>query len=212
MNARPIVSAALIAGLGAMFACGDSSTMLGPKTSPVSAERATAADGHGRHVRVLRWNDALNRDVKASAVIGPRGGTLSLRGLNTVFTVPAGALTAPTTITVTALAGRRVVFTMTPHGTQFAKPAILTMSLKNTNAFHKQAWRTLLEAGYIESPIQIGTDDGVNTYEDIATTVDAAVTTASFPMSHFSVVILASQIGDPVPCVTCNTPHGADNR
>jgi hypothetical protein len=211
MNARPILSAALIAGLGAMSACGDSSTMLGPKTSAIAADRATAADGHRRHVRVLRWNEALSHDVTASAAIGPRGGTLSLRGLNTTFVVPAGALTARTTITVTALAGRRVVFTMTPHGTQFAKPAILTMSLKNTNAYHKQSWRTLLEAGYIESPVQIGTDDGVDTYEDIATTVDAGVTVASFPMSHFSVVILASQIGDPVPC-PCNNTHGADSR
>jgi hypothetical protein len=199
MNARHLFSLVSIAGLGALSACGDNSTMLGPKTSASIAARAVAADGLGHHVKTLRWNTPLKHDVSASAVIGKTGGTIRLGEMNVVFSVPEGALHQRTLITVTALAGRHVVFTMTPHGTQFRIPATLTMSLAGTNAYHQTSWRTLLEAGYIESPIQIGEDDGVDTYEDIAPIVDAEVTTISFPMSHFSVVILASQIGDPGP-------------
>ena len=197
MNARHLFTVVSIAGLGVLSACGDSSAMLGPKASASIAERAVAADGRGHHVRALRWNTPLKHDVSGSAVIGSRGGTITLGERNVVFTVPARALRQRTLITVTVLAGRNVVFTMTPHGTRFRSPATLTMSLAGTNAYQQTSWRTLLEAGYIESPIQIGEDDGVDTYEDIAPIVDAGVTTITFPMSHFSVVILASQIGDP---------------
>jgi hypothetical protein len=207
MNVRQLLSIASIAGLGALSACGDSSTILGPKSSATIAERAVGSDGNGRRVRVLRWNAPLKHDISGSAVIGKAGGTITLREISAGFRVPMGALKEPTTITVTALAGHSVVFTMSPHGTRFAKPATLRMSLKGTNAYNKTSWRALLEAGYIESPIQIGTDDGVNTYEDITPRVDSAVTMISFPISHFSVVILASQIGDPVPCACNNVKH-----
>jgi hypothetical protein len=211
MNVRQLLSIVSIAGLGALSACGDSSTMLGPNSSAAIAARKVGEEGNGHHVKVLRWEPPLKQDLSASAIIGKTGGTIAITPLNLVFKVPAGALSEFTTITVTANAGHHVVLTLLPHGTKFAKPATLTMSLKGTNAYKKPSWRGLLEAGYIESPILIGTDDGVDTYEDITPTVDAAVTTISFPISHFSVVILASQIGDPVPCA-CNAKHGNINQ
>jgi hypothetical protein len=220
MNVRLAATGALLAGIGAMYACGDTTSPLATRTAattttaanttnavPLSgADRVTAADGnHGHKVRVLRWVNRLKRDVSASATIGAQGGAIRIPSVGAVFTVPAGALTAPTKITVRADGGRNVVFEMSPNGLHFATPATLTLDLSFTNAYHKQAWAKLLSGGYIQSPIQIGLDDGVTTYEDMTATVDDAVTTASFPVPHFSVVILASQLG------TCCTVVGWGN-
>lgn len=208
MNVRLVATGALLAGIGAMYACGDTTSPLATRsaatTSPsasttsavplASADRMTAADGnHGHKVRVLRWVPKLKRDVSASATIGPQGGAIRIPSVGAVFTVPAGALTARTKITMRADAGRNVVFEMSPAGLHFAAPATLTIDLSFTNAYKNPAIATQLSGGYITSRLLIGLDDGVTTYEDLTATVNDALTSASFPVPHFSVVILASQ-------------------
>jgi hypothetical protein len=203
MNVRLLLTGALVAGLGSLSACGESAAPVAPRRmAPAGAAASSAStdvaySGGHRRVRVLRWDQGRDQDLVASATIDASGGTIRIPGANATFTVPAGALSAPTTITVRALAGRRVVFTMLPEGLQFATPATLTLGLRNTNAFHKSAWRRLLTGGYIESPVQIGDDDSVDSYETEPATVDLAVTVASFLVPHFSVVILASQMTNP---------------
>jgi hypothetical protein len=192
-----------------MYACGDTTSPLAPRAaatrvivadpttsaaSPAAADRAADGSGnHGHKVRALRWTNRLHSAVVVRAVIGPKGGTIRMPKVGAVFTVPAGALATRTTITMRAIAGRNVVFDMGPNGLKFAQPATLTLDLSFTNAYHNQTWGRLLSGGYITSSLLIGADDGVTTYEDEAATVDDAVTTASFPVPHFSVVILASQ-------------------
>ncbi len=207
MNVRLLATGALFAGIGALYACGDTTAPLAPPSPPSAAKvskaappaanpasPSAAADGnHGHKVRVLRWTDHLKNKLSAHATIGPQGGTISIEKIGAVFTVPKGALSARTTITMRADAGKNVVFEMSPNGLKFAKPATLTLDLSFTNAYHNQGWAKLLSGGYITSPLLIGADDGVTTYEDEPATVDDAVTTASFPVPHFSVVILASQ-------------------
>ena len=59
-------------------------------------------------------------------VVGKLGGTVKV-GPHTL-TIPAGALSANTTITATAPAGQYVEVQFQPHGLRFAKPAALTLS------------------------------------------------------------------------------------
>ena len=213
MQARRLLNAALFTAAGALLACVDG-TPVSPKSPARVAERmganasadvGTANSVPHRRVRVLRWTEPLSNDVVGSAMIGAAGGVIALPNIGATFTVPAGALTARTRIAVRALAGRRVIYKMSPDGLHFATPATLTMSLANTNAYHKPKWRRILRGGFIVSPLLIGTDDGVDTSEDFEAVVDEAVTVASFPVPHFSVVILASQIA-------CCEPVTGGNR
>ncbi len=208
MNVRLAATGALLAGIGAMYACGDTTSPLATRSASTAtpsanmtsavplaaADRVAAADGnHGHKVRVLRWVPRLKHNVSASAAIGAQGGAIRIPSVGAVFTVPAGALTKRTKITMRADAGRNVVFEMSPSGLQFATPATLTLDLSFTNAYKSQAIAKQLSGGYIVSRLLIGADDGVTTYQDLTATVNDALTSASFPVPHFSVVILASQ-------------------
>jgi len=198
---------ALLAGL-AVLSCADPSKLVAPKSVPPSFKKGGTPPNPDvppvklHHVFVLKWTPPLKNDLTASAVIGPEGGTITLTQLGATFTVPAGALTQRTTITVRAIAGKHVVFQMAPAGLHFATPATLTMSLAGTNGWHKTKFAQYLRGGYIPSVLSIGGDDGADDTEDFPALVDDAVTTASWPVPHFSVVILASQRKiDPGPAV-----------
>ena len=68
--------------------------------------------------------------AQSTATIGPDGGSISA-GPHTL-TIPAGALSAPVTITMTAPTGRGVnAVEFAPEGLQFARSASLTMSYAN---------------------------------------------------------------------------------
>jgi hypothetical protein len=68
--------------------------------------------------------------------IGPLGGSISA-GPHTLF-IPAGALDAATTITMTAPTGRGVnQVHFEPEGLQFDRPAALTMSYANCSVLGK---------------------------------------------------------------------------
>jgi hypothetical protein len=165
----------------------------------MQADASVAAAAGGRRVTVIKWTKPLKADVTGSASIGSAGGVIKLSSLNVTFTVPRGALTRTTTVTLTVKAGKYVVFAGGPSGTQFATPATLTMSLAKTTAGGKAALRGTLLGGYIDSPTQIGSDDTVTDSEDNAAVTNALMTTASWPVPHFSVVILASQRVSPKP-------------
>lgn len=65
----------------------------------------------------------------ATATIGARGGVLHVGPHRLV--VPAGALSGPVTITATAPSATTNRVEFQPHGLQFNRPAVLTMSYAN---------------------------------------------------------------------------------
>ena len=70
--------------------------------------------------------------ASTTATIGPDGGVISA-GPHSLY-VPAGALSAPTTITMTVPTGLGTnVVEFQPEGLRFEKPAALTMSYANCN-------------------------------------------------------------------------------
>ncbi len=64
----------------------------------------------------------LEADEVGEAVIGIWGGQIMLSKDGVQLYVPPGALTTPTTIRVTALAGSKVAYEFEPHGIRFALP------------------------------------------------------------------------------------------
>ena len=72
---------------------------------------------------------SLEQSSSGSAVIGPLGGTISM-GQHTL-TLPAGALRAEVRITGEVVSGRTNSVRLSPHGLQFARPAVLVVGYGN---------------------------------------------------------------------------------
>lgn len=92
------------------------------------------SDPNGIPVDAVKW-EWRHETRSVSGIIGSDGGTLYMPSSDFSITFPAGALSKPTYISITSDGGSYVSYDMRPHGIQFAKPVIVTQSLKNTSVF-----------------------------------------------------------------------------
>jgi len=81
---------------------------------------------------VLKRLTPLDSDISVSAVIGPNGGSIRINEAGGKIDIPAGALSEPTTITMTALAGANVAYEFQPHGINFTQPVKVQQDLRST--------------------------------------------------------------------------------
>ena len=102
-----------------------------PTAASASASSASAARPRSR--RSFATRRSLSR-FRASATVGPLGGTLSLPGAGLLVVVPPLALSSRQTITVTAVAGSNVAYEFAPHGLKFNLPLVVTQNLGVTQA------------------------------------------------------------------------------
>ena len=129
MKARRLIAPVLL--LVAALACSERT----PTTAPVApAPDASLIGGLLAPTGLLKCSDLpYASDVET---IGPLGGVLQA-GPHTLV-VPPGALTAPTTITMTVPTGLGVnAVKFAPEGLQFRVPATLTMSYSNCSLLGK---------------------------------------------------------------------------
>ena len=93
-------------------------------------------DPDGIPVRAVRWAPAhIDKVHSVSGTIGSDGGTLVIPRSDFAITFPKGALSQPTQITIISDDNGYVSYDMRPHGLRFAKPVIVTQSLKNTEVY-----------------------------------------------------------------------------
>jgi hypothetical protein len=78
---------------------------------------------------VLTREDPLRYDEVVTQTIGRDGGVIRLPRAGLTVTVPRGALTSSTRITVRAPAGDLLGYEFAPHGLQFKKPVTLTQEV-----------------------------------------------------------------------------------
>src|SRR3982074_2229876 len=99
------VSAAIV------VSCGDFTSATSPPQAKVLPPSLTigasfALVAGGSIAKAVQWAPShSNVEQSVSAVVGPLGATLSLPGADFSMTIPAGALSVPTTITVVSRAG-----------------------------------------------------------------------------------------------------------
>ena len=148
--------ALVVAGVG-IAACVDSATSPATKFSPsvrgpeMTRIRATDSLMNVTDVTysdtglVLKRLTPLDSDISVSAVIGPNGGSIKINEAGGKIDIPAGALSAPTTITMTALAGPNVAYEFQPHGITFAQPVKVQQDLRVTWA---SVYPKLLDAAH----------------------------------------------------------------
>ena len=134
-NRRPrLARFSLIAATLLTWACGD------PATAPIAEEMSrpslaeSEAGSVAAPVAVLERRVALAEEERVSRTIGLLGGVVVLPEAGLSVLVPPGALTAPTTITVIAPAGRLVGYHFLPEGQSFSLPLVVRQSLLGTEA------------------------------------------------------------------------------
>ncbi len=93
------------------------------------------------------WEKDYNDVIKVVKTIGPSGGTISIPETGLTMSFPAGAVSAPITVTVTADRDY-VAYKMEPTGAQFAKDVTVTQSLRTTSLYGEPL-RTSLYGAYI---------------------------------------------------------------
>ena len=148
--------------------------------------------GTGDTVVVLQRATPLPANITATKVIGSGGGTLSVPGTGLTVSVPAGAVSYPTTFTVTALAGRPVAYEFGPHGAKFAKPLTMTQDLRVTYLNAASLSYLHFHAGYFSS--QTNLIDALLraiVSELLPATASADDMVVRFNVSHFSGYLVA---------------------
>src|SRR5256885_8585767 len=126
--------------------CGGSGApdLAGPSSSGLSGP---ATDAAGRQLDALWMKLDLGTVVQVSKTIDQSGGVLTIPETGLTMEFPAGAVSGPITITVTA-DQQYVAYKMDPAGTQFLKDVTVTQSLSNTTVAG-QPLQSQLYATYI---------------------------------------------------------------
>jgi hypothetical protein len=173
-------------------------------TSPEDA-RARAALTHvqrnvfGGSGKVLGRTGGKRKAEVVKQTIPPQGGVLKLPQSGLTLRFPAGAVTKPLTITVTALAGDLVAYDFQPHGTVFKTPVLVQQDLKGTKAEIDPSLMTQLRGGFLangEKDIDAsGKAQITETYAiQLFTEGGPKPRQARFTITHFSGYILASGV------------------
>lgn len=139
MDGDPPTSPASVTALGGK----ELSTALIPET----LKTVTAA---------VRWWPVVRdipilTDISASQKIGPKGGTLT--AAEVTVTIPRGALSTDTQITMLTLQGDKLYVLFWPHGLKFEKPATLSFDVGATSA--KGALASELAGVYFENLFEV---------------------------------------------------------
>ncbi len=196
----------LTASAATSLSCGDYTRATSPQIpSNLSAPTLTVAASfsivpRGTAAKAVKWSSSHQKvDQSVTAVIGPEGGSLSLPGADFSLSIPAGALTASTTITVVARGGSFVVYDMLPHGIQFLLPVTAVQGLRTTAIYGTAAGNSVRTAYLADGNDQVRFDGSVSPIE-----LEAATTFHHGPqrvaeshvwiLNHFSRYILISGV------------------
>ena len=98
-------------------------------------------------LRAVWWKKQYKDVIRVSKTIDQSGGTISIPETGLTVSFPAGAVTAPITITITS-DQKYVAYKMEPTGTRFLKDVTVTQLLNTTSIFGEPL-RNQLYAVYI---------------------------------------------------------------
>ena len=132
-------------------------------------------------VHGIRRTTPLAEPITVVKTIGWEGGYLSIPEAGVTVIVPAGALSSPTEITMTARAGSMIAYDFAPHGITFVRPLVFNQSLRGTNA----GLLSSLKLGYYSDPSLLGETTALVS-ELIGGVVSRLTGTFTAPIKHFS--------------------------
>ena len=169
-------------------ACTDSG-VTAPAAPVASAQSSSNLLGLQAIAPITR-NTPLAEDVSWSFTVGSGGATSSNSAVGLTIHVPSGAVSSPTTITVTALQGSLVAYGFAPHGLQFARKVTLTQKLNGTSVANQLL--PMLSGAYFASDEPILSGGLALVTEVLSGLVNPLLKQFSFPIEHFSGYLVAS--------------------
>jgi hypothetical protein len=137
-----VIASCSDSGVSGPPAVDDLSSVAAPLLPPTLT--GDPVDATGLELKALWW-DRDHKNVRVSSTIGAAGGTISIPETGLTMSFPAGAVTAPVTITITADA-EYVAYKMEPSGTVFLKDVTVTQSLSKTELGDRLLKRPLYAA------------------------------------------------------------------
>jgi hypothetical protein len=186
----------------ALVACVDTTTSPATKLSPSTRApefvRIRATDSlmnvtdivFSDTALVLKRLTPLDSTISVTAVIGPNGGAIKINAAGGKIDIPAGALSEPTTITMTALAGPNVAYEFQPHGLTFAQPVKIQQDLRYTWASVYPQLLGMAHGGYYDRSLDSSfVDPGklfVTLKEHELGYLESNATQLKFYINHFS--------------------------
>lgn len=184
--------------LGLVFLAGcapDRNGPTSPLNTPAAAPNADLLGSVGsllagvlHLVTNVQRTSPLTAPISVQQMVGAAGGTLRIPQAGVTVEVPAGALSSPTLITMTARAGSAIAYDFAPHGITFAKPLVFTQSLSGTNASLLSV--PLLNLGYYPDPSLLGTTTSLVS-ELLSGSTNLLTWTFQSHIEHFSGYVLA---------------------
>jgi hypothetical protein len=176
IRSRFVRSSLLVLSAFVALSCSDNSPTA-PATAPVTAVRAGTtqdallggllggvikaltsvvafvADATGLTVHPVAWNSSYAKvSHTVSGTITPWGGTLAIPESDFTIVFPVGAVTQATVISITS-DPNYVAYKMSPAGTKFAKPVIVTQRLRQTAVYGHPLTTVKLFGAYISNDL-----------------------------------------------------------
>lgn len=202
MNAATRFSIALLVAGAVVGACADPShpvRVLSVDQAPTPGfARVRASDStltmtntaYSDTALVLKRLTPLAADVSVSAVIGPAGGEIKINEAGGKIDFPAGALTSPTLITMTAYKGYDVAYDFQPHGITFNVPVKIQQSIAGTWAQQYPQLLNGIHGSYFSGSLSDSWVDPGHYFAHIAENelgyVDTNASQVKFYIGHFS--------------------------
>jgi hypothetical protein len=172
------------------------SGLVGGLLQPVTSIVGFVADATGLTVHAVKWDaDQPSVSYSVTATVQPWGSTVSIPQTDLTVVFPYGAVSQPTTITITS-DPNYVAYSMYPHGLKFARPVTVTQRLRNTAVYGQPLSGKLFGAYTNDDLIDLG--QLLHALEiELSTTIFAPNTnnlpeTEVWIINHFSRYMLAS--------------------
>jgi hypothetical protein len=181
-----------------VIACGSEQALLVSPRIDGAPPLGVVASPNGARVRPVKWQSTLASDQSWSFDVGPEGTTVRYPSVGLTITVPEGAVSSSTRVTVTALQGDALAYRFEPHGLQFAVPLQLTQSLRSIQVDRKSLGTPSLFAGYFAgNSLAVDAVSGdANVSEILPVQIDVEGHSVVLQIHHFSGYTVASAAAD----------------
>jgi len=188
---------AIVTAAAVVVACGGEQALLVSPPVPGAPPLGAVETPGGALVQPIRRQRPLAREVSWSFDVDARGTTVHNPSTGLTITVPAGAVSAPTHITVFAQRGAPLAYRFEPHGLQFAQPIRLTQSLHGLLLGGGARPIPQLFAGYYaDDSLATDATGSARVIEILPVQIDVRGHNAILSVRHFSGYTVASAVND----------------
>ena len=189
---------AIITAAAIVIACGGEQALLVSPQVPGAPPLGVVESPNGALVHPVRRELPMAQQTSWSFDVDARGTTVRYPSVGLTITVPAGAVAAPTHITVFCLRGAPLAYRFEPHGLQFAQPIQLTQSLRGLVLDGASQPIPQLFAGYFaaDSLLTDSASGNARVIEILPVQIDVRGHNAILSVRHFSGYTVASAVKD----------------